>query len=88
METQTSLIGTDSVIKLNAIAGIDLHIALIIDPHNLECKLAVRLYDALGDAVCLKFGMLVVGLLNGGQHLSHGLQVLVLARMTALEFCH
>ena len=88
MEAQTALVGANRIIKLDTIAGIDLNIALIINPNNLESKLTVGLDDTLSDAVCLKFRVLIVSLLNGSQHLSYCLQVLVLARMTALEFCH
>ena len=88
VETQTALVGADCVVELHTVARIDLHLTAVIDPRHLEGELTIRLHDALGNFVGLKFGMLVVGLLHGGQHLADSLQILALARMTTLEFCH
>ena len=88
MESQTALVGTDGVVELHAIARIDLYLAQIIDPGHLKGKLTIRFNDALSDLVRLELGVLIVGLLHGGQYLAHGLQILAFARMTLLELQH
>ena len=88
VETQTALVGADGIVELEAVAGIDLHLALVVHPDHLEGEAAVGLHDALGNAVGLEFGMLVVGLLDGHEDLAYGLQVFAFAGMTALELRH
>ncbi len=43
METQAALVRSNGVVKLDAVAGVDLRLTLIIHPGYLEFKLAVRL---------------------------------------------
>ena len=88
METQTALVGADGVVELEAIAGVDLHVALVIHPNYLEREAAVGFNDALRNAVGLELRMLVVGLLYGHQHFANGLQVFALARVLLLELGH
>ena len=88
METQTALVGADGVVELEAVAGIDLHLALVVYPYDLEREAAVGLDDTLRDAVGFEFGVLVVSLFHGHQNLAHGLQVFAFAGVLALEFRH
>ena len=88
METQTALVGADGVVELDAVAGVDLHFALVVDPYHLEGEHAVGLHDALGNAVGLEFGVLVVGLLHRHEDLTDGLQVLAFAGVLALKLRH
>ena len=88
METQTALVGTDSVIELNAVAGINLHVALIIYPSHLESELTIRLNDTLSDTICLEFGVLIIDLFYGHQYLTYGLKILFLTGMTEFEIRH
>jgi hypothetical protein len=88
METQTALVGTDSVIELDTVAGINLNVALIIYPSYLEGELTIGFNDTLCDTVSLEFGVLVIYLLNGHQYLTYCLKILFLTRMTELEIRH
>ena len=88
VEAQTALVGADGVVELDAVAGIDLHLAPVVHPDHLEGERAVGLHDAFRDAVGLEFGVLVVGFLHGHEHLAHGLQILAFAGMAAFEFRH
>jgi len=88
VETQTSLVGTDRVVELHAVTGIDLYLALVVYPDHLEGKTAVRLHDALCDTVGLEFRVLVVGFLYRHENFAHGLQVFAFAGMLALKFRH
>ena len=88
METQTALIGADCVIELEAVACIHLHLTLVINPHYLEGKTTVGLYDTLCDACCLELGVLVIDLLYGHENLAYRLQILTLAGVLALQLGH
>ena len=88
VETQAALVRSYGAVELDAVAGVDLHLALVIDPRHPERKDAVRLDDALDDFGGFEFGMLVVDILNGLQYLLHGLKVLFLSRILCLEPCH
>ena len=43
METQAALVRPNGVVKLDAVAGVDLRLTLIIHPGYLEFELTVRL---------------------------------------------
>ena len=88
METQTALVGTDSVIELDTIAGINLNIALVVYPSHLESELTIGLNDTLSDTVSLEFGVLIVDLFYGHQYLTYGLKILFLTGMTEFEIRH
>ncbi len=88
METQTALVGADGVVELEAVAGIDLHVALVVDPYHLEREAAVGFHDPLRNAVGFEFGVLVVGLLDGHQYFAHGLQIFAFAGVLPFEFGH
>ena len=71
-----------------AVARVHLHVALVVDPYDLEREGSVGFHDAFGDAVCLEFRVLVVSILHGHQNFAHGLQVFAFAGVLALEFRH
>ena len=54
MQTQTALVGADCGVELNAEAAVYANLALVVNPRNTELKHALRLNDALHDAVLLK----------------------------------
>ena len=54
MQTQAALVGADRGVELNAEAAVYANLALIVNPRNTEHEHALRLYDALHDAVLLK----------------------------------
>ncbi len=88
METQTAFIRADGVVELDAVAGIHLHFAAVVDPNDLECETAVGFNDAFRDAVGFEFGVAVVGLLDSHQDLAHGLEVFALARVPTFQVGH
>ncbi len=88
METETALIGADSTVELNTVAGVGADFACIVNPGDAECEDAVRLYQTLNYLCLFKFGMLVVYILDGLENLLYGLQILFLQRVFGLEACH
>ena len=56
MQTQAALVGADRGVELNAEAAVYANLALIVNPRNTEHEHALRLYDALHDAVLLQLG--------------------------------
>ena len=64
METDAALVGADGIVVLHAIAGVHLHIAVVISPCYAECEDSVGDTEALDEIVRLKFGVFVVLLLN------------------------
>ena len=76
VETQAALVGANGAVELNAIAQVDLHLALVVDPGHAEGGDALGLYDALHDFCFLKLGMLVVHVLDAFKNLAHSLQIL------------
>ena len=47
METETSLIGSDSVVELDTVSGVGLNLTIVVDPGHPEGEDAVRFYDSL-----------------------------------------
>ena len=88
MESDTSLVGTDSVVELHAVADVVLHLTLVVDPSHTECEDAVGLYHTLDDAGLLEFRMLVVDFFYAHQHFLHCLKILLLAGMLSLKTGH
>ena len=51
MKTQTALVRADSVVKLNAIAFVDLGVSQVVSPSNTEDDLSVRLGQSFKNSV-------------------------------------
>ena len=64
METQTALVGTDGAVKLHTVTEVHLHLAFVIYPGHTESDDALGLYDALDNLGFLKFGMLIIHILD------------------------
>ncbi len=88
METQSAFVRADGAVELYAVADVHLHLAFVVDPGHAEGGDALGFHDALHDLCLLKFGMLVVDVLDRGQHFSHGLQELGLTWMLLLQILH
>ena len=88
VETQATLIRANGTIKLDAIAKIDLYLALIVNPGHTECRNTLGFYDTFHNLCLLEFGVLVVHVLNGFQHLAHCLQELYFTWMFTLQILH
>ena len=74
METDTALVGTDSIVELHAIADVVLHFALVVNPGYTEGEDAVGLYHTLDDAGLLEFRMLIVNFFYAEKHFLHSLE--------------
>ena len=51
MQAQAALVGADGAVELHAVAAVDLHLAVVVDPRHAEQHGALGLDDALDDAV-------------------------------------
>jgi hypothetical protein len=76
METQTALIRTDRGVKLNAVASVNLNVAVIVNPGHTENDRALRLYHALNDSGFNNVGALLDHRLERFQNLFNGLMKL------------
>ena len=76
METDTALVGANGVVVLYTVTGVDLYLAVVVNPCDAECEYTVGDTEPLDEVVCLEFGVLVVLLLNGVQHLFNSLEIL------------
>ena len=83
MEAQAALGRADGRGKLDAIAAVHLHVALVVHPRDTEEQAALRLHDALDDAGLDQLGALLHHRLEGLQHLPDGLEEFFLIRVLA-----
>ena len=88
METETSLVWSDSRVELYSVTCVSLYFAVVIYPCNLESKDTLRLYDTLYDLCLLKLWVLVVNLLDRLQYFVYCLKILWLILILGLEFGH
>ena len=59
MEAQAALVRSDSGVELDAVAAVDLDLAVVVNPGNAEGDDALGLYKALDEACLLPLGVLV-----------------------------
>ena len=85
METNAAFVGTDGVVELHAVTEIHVHIAVVIDPWHAKGQNAVGFHEAFHQTHFLKFGMFVIDVLHGGEHLLHGLKKFRFVGMTFLQ---
>ena len=76
VEADAPLVWSDSVVVLDAVAGIYLYLAVVIDPCDTESENSVGDTEPLNKVVRFKFGMLVILFFNGVQYLLYGLIIL------------
>ena len=88
MEAEAALVGADGAVELHAVADVDLHLALVVDPRHAERRDALRLDDALHNLRFLELGVLVIDVLDALQHFADSLKELSLARMLLLQALH
>jgi hypothetical protein len=86
VETQTALVWADGRVVLDAVAFVDLYMALVIDPGDTEDDLALGLDDAFDDVVLLVLRVFVQQGAKGGQYFFNGLIKLQFSRAGSLEF--
>ena len=66
MEADSSLVRTNRVVVLHAIAHIVLYATLVVHPRYTERENPVGYAQALNQIISFKLGMLIVGIFNGG----------------------
>ena len=76
MEAQAALVGADGAVELDAVAAVDLHLALVVHPGHTEGDDPLGLHQALDQAGLLVLGVLFHQGLDALQHLDHRLQEL------------
>ena len=85
METQASLVRADCAVELHAVAGVGLHLSVVVNPGDTEGEDAVRFDHSLHNLGTFEFRMLIVNLLYRFENFLHCLKVLVLPRILGLE---
>ena len=85
METDTTLVRANGIVKLHAIAEVGLNITVIIGPGNAESEDTVGLNKALDDTGLFKFRMLIVDFFYAHKHFLNCLQILFLTRVLSLK---
>ncbi len=85
VETYATLVRTYGVIVLDAPSHVVAHLAFVVDPADTEREYPVGDAEAFNEIVALKLGILVVGILDGGDHLLHRLDILRLVGEATLE---
>ena len=88
METETSLVGSDSAVELYAIAQVGLDITVIVNPGNTESEDPVGLDDSLDDLCLLNPRTLFVAILDGRTSLLYRPLIFFLSRVLGLETGH
>ena len=79
MEAESSLVGTDRAIELNAEAAVDLNLAVVVYPRNAEFDNALRLNHHIDDAALNIDGALLHNGFERFENLANGLVELALA---------
>ena len=84
MEAQAALVRADGAVELDAVAAVDLHLALIIDPGHTEADDALGLDQTLDQAGFFVLGVLLHHGLDALQNLADCLQKL---RLIGIALC-
>ena len=85
MQAQAALVGADGGVELDAVAAVDLDLALVVHPRHAEDNDALGLHQALQQAGLLVLGVCVQRGLQGSQHLGSRLDELRLIGIAGLE---
>ena len=85
METDTALVGTDSVVELHTVADIVLDLSLVVNPCHAECENTIRLNHTLDDTGFFVFRMLVVNVFYAKKNFFHCLEEFLLSGMLGLK---
>ena len=88
VEAKTAFVRANSRVELHAVANVDLHLTLVVDPGYTEGHDALGLNQTLDGLSLLELGMLIVDVLNGFEHFFHCLQKLRLTWVLALQVLH
>ena len=88
VEAHAALVGADGAVHLDAVALVELELALVVDPGDAEQDDALGLGHALEDLGLAVLGALVEDRLERLGHFHDGLMELRLAGVLGLEFGH
>jgi hypothetical protein len=88
VEAQAALVGAERAVELHAVAAVHAHVAGVVEPGHAEHDHAFRLDEALEDRLLAVGRVAREHRLDRLEHLVHGLQKLVLARMDAAGTFH
>ena len=87
VEAQAALVGSNGGVELDAVAAVDLNLALVVDPGHAEHDDALGLDEALQQGRLLILGVGVQRGLDGAENLGRGLEELGLLGVALLELC-
>ena len=85
VKAQAALVGSNGRVELDAVAAVDLNLALVVDPGDTEHNDALGLDEALKQGGLLVLGMGVERRLDGAEDLGRGLDELRLLGIAGLE---
>ena len=85
VEPQSALVGADGGVELDAVAAVDLHLALVVHPGDAEADDPLGFDEPLDDAGLLDLGPRLDDGLQGLQDLLHRLEELGLVGVALLE---
>ena len=88
VEAQTALVGADSGVELDAVAAVDLALALIVDPGNTEHNDALGLDQTLEKACLLIGGVGIYRRGDRGQDLVCSLDEFGLVGIALVQLCN
>ena len=88
MEADTALVGTDRAVHLNAIATVDMDLALVVGPGNTEHDDALRLDHTLKDLEIHQMRIRGDIRCNTFHHLTDSLVKFFFARVACDQFIH
>ena len=76
METNTTFVRANGIVKLYTITQVGLYFAIIIYPSDTECENTIRFYQSFHNFCLFEFRMLVVYIFDTHKYFVNGLQVL------------
>ena len=85
VEAQSAFVWSDGVVKLNPVSGVNLDIALVIQPWNLEDDDTVRSGDAFKDPVFLITGVAIQEFTQSFDNFLSALEELFFPRITVVQ---
>lgn len=85
METETTLVRTNSIVELNAVTDVYMNFTSVVRPGHTESKDTIWLNETFDDTVLFKFGMLIVHILDREENLFYSLEEFFFARVLSLQ---
>ena len=88
METESTLIRTNSVIKLYSISLINLNLSFIIFPFNFEGDYSIRLCNSFKNFILKIYRIFINNIDNALNYFSYCLDKFALSWIFSLKLCH